>query len=74
MESETDMFVIQLMKIEGVEWILKALRQTDCIASQQLADGIEAKLLYIDPEGNAHVMQQPASPSAEKKPSLRVVN
>ena len=68
------MFVIQLMKIEGVELIPKALHQTNCIASRQLADGIEANLLYIDEEGDMHVASESIFPPTKKKPLLRAVN
>lgn len=38
------MYCILLNRLEGVELVLKALRQTQCIASHTLADGIEANL------------------------------
>lgn len=47
------MFLIPLHHLEGVELILKALRERStskgCVASSQLADGIEGHLLSFDP-------------------------
>lgn len=66
------MFVIQLEQIDGVELILKALRETPCIASHQLADGIEAHLIYVDEDGNGYKVEDTTPTS--KKPSLKLVH
>ena len=42
------MYAIFLNQMQGVELILKALRKQPCIASQELADGIQANLHYSD--------------------------
>jgi hypothetical protein len=46
------MYLIQLNHLEGVEIILKALRERSqergCLASHDLAEGIEKTLVYID--------------------------
>jgi hypothetical protein len=56
------MFLIPINELQGIELILKALRGTGCIASSQLADGIEKSLFYVSDEG---VMQ-----SCKKQPPL----
>ena len=46
------MYVINLNDLQGVELITSALRDSSCMASQQLANGIEKYLLYINTDGN----------------------
>jgi hypothetical protein len=46
------MYFIRLESLEGVELILKALRERSqergCLASEDLAGGIERTLVYVD--------------------------
>lgn len=64
------MFYIRLEQLMGVELILKALRQTECIASHELADGIERTLVHVDEDEKA-TMANP-NPSSTP-PTLKVV-
>lgn len=49
------MYMIPINRLEGIDLILKALRSqayhSNCLASSDLADGIERKLLQVDAEG-----------------------
>ena len=67
------MFIINIERLEGVELVLKALRESGCIASGDLADGIEQTLLHID-EATGDVSRPVLGPEPEPtKPGLRVV-
>jgi hypothetical protein len=65
------MYAIFLNKMEGVELILKALRKQSCIASQELAVGIQANLHYAE-EGRPF-RKLDLSPNKNVKPNLVVL-
>lgn len=44
-------YVIILNRLEGVDLILKALRKTTCIASHDLAEGINKNLQFVGEDG-----------------------
>lgn len=62
------MYIVYLNKLEGVELITKALRKTTCIASHDLAAGIERNLHYLDEDGVVRPMSL-----GSKQPTLRLV-
>ncbi len=71
------MFVIHLNQVEGVELILKALRERaatkGCVASGDLANGIEKTLIYVDEHGMAYPVEREDSTKAPKRPKLTLV-
>ena len=76
-------FAIFINQIEGVDLIIKALRNQQfehgCIASSDLADGIEKNLCIMTEDGGMKPAQPPADVAAdepEKKkkfPKLKLV-
>jgi hypothetical protein len=44
-------YIILLNELKGLELVIKALRNTRCIASGDLADGIERNAMYQAPDG-----------------------
>lgn len=63
------MFLVQLNNLQGVELICKRLRESGCIASSQLADGIEKTLLVVEPDGRIIL----ANPQSEDKPKWKPI-
>jgi len=65
-------FVILITKIEGVDLVLRALRSTSCIASHDLAEGIENNLCWLDDKGVLTKIENPIDKEPEviekKKP------
>lgn len=72
-------YIIVLNNIEGVEWIIKSLREQRHIVAHQLADGIEYHTIWQDDNGNlTKIGEMLKSPLVEdeipkEKPKLRVV-
>lgn len=67
------MFVININDVAGVDLLLKALRERcrekGCIASGDLADGIERTILYVDNETGV-VFQRICEPEGTIPPTL----
>jgi hypothetical protein len=70
-------FIIKLNQIEGVELILNALRERyqykGCVASGDLADGIERYLIYEDSEGNVLPHNLQDTPDTVSRPTFGVI-
>jgi hypothetical protein len=66
------MFIIRINQLQGVELILRALRGSGCIASSDLADGIEKTLVFVDTAG-AITACVPDGVTTPVRPNLTVV-
>lgn len=68
------MYLIKVNQLKGVELILKALRNTHCIASHDLADGIEKTLLYVEQDGRMTLVGNPnVEPQLPVRPKLIIL-
>jgi hypothetical protein len=66
------MFIIRINQLQGVELILRALRGSGCIASSDLADGIEKTLVFVG-EDDTVTACVPEGVTTPVKPHLTVV-
>ena len=68
-------FVIILNDIRGVDLIVQRLRESGCIASADLANGIENKLYIMEEDGNITPSDSEVEPApVEEKEEPKVVH